>query len=273
MNAVPVLIRSQTGQLRIWDPPKDGVEYVVGADVSEGKVRDRSAVQRRTNINYGDSRPDYSAAVVLELITGLHVASWHGYLSPDLYAGVLAAIGAHYNNALLVPESNGPGVSVISRLTETIGYDNMYVGRLWNVIDLDPNKKQFGFQTNASSRKQLMMHVHSALNSNQLFTRDADLIDELRTMEFDEAGVERARGKNKDDRVLALALALEGRYSSGQNIQSGGGSARQTPEQSYQDQVWAQVRQQQEQLNDRNSRRRRRHDPRWRGAMGPRGRR
>ena len=238
---VPVLSESPTGSMKVWDPPCDDREYVIGVDVAEGKVRDRTALQRRTNINYGSKRPDYSAAVVIELITGLHVASWHGYVPPDEYAGTVAAMGMYYNDALLTVEMNGPGISVLSRLTETLAYDNMYRSRLWNVIGQDPTKPTFGFQTNPSSRKQLMMHVHAAINSNQLFTRDALLIDELRTMEFDEAGVERGRGSNKDDMVLAFALALEGRYASGSQV----APPPRTPandRRGYDDAVWRKVK-------------------------------
>jgi len=169
-----------------------------------------------------------------------------------------------------VVEMNGPGIAVISRLTETLGYDNMYRSRMWNVLDQDPNKPQFGFRTDTSSRKQLMMHVHSALNSNQLWTRDASLISELRTMEFDDQGTERARGKNKDDLVFALALALEGRYSS--NGPAGSPRPKAAPtddKRSYEDKVWHAVRAKQEHQDDRNSRRDRGPRPRWSGR-GPR---
>lgn len=210
----PVLSESPTGSLRVWDDPRSGVEYVIGADAAEGRKRDRTAAMRRGIGSYSDQRPDYSAAIVLEMESGLHVASWHGYIPPDEFATVLAGIGWHYNTALLVPELNGPGLAVVTRLTETLQYDNIYRSHTFNVMDMDPLQPKWGFRTDATTRKILMLRVYESLNSNRLFTRDRALIDELRTMEFDDQGSERGRGNNKDDRVFALALALQGRHTS-----------------------------------------------------------
>lgn len=209
---IPVLTQDRSGNFQMWDHPTDGREYVAGADVAEGKKRDRSAAERRGQIGYGDSRPDYSSITVIEMETGQHVASWHGYLPPDQFATTLAAVGYLYNTALLVPEINGPGLAVITRLSETIRYPNIYRSRIFNVLDQDPLNPSLGFRTDMHSRKILMLRVHEALNSDRLFTRDRRTISELRTMEFDDSGVERGRGKNKDDCVFSLALALQGRY-------------------------------------------------------------
>lgn len=209
----PVLTVSPTGDLRIWDHPVSGQEYVLGADVAEGKARDVSMQAKKKLYKYSDSRPDYSAIVVLEVVTGLHVASWHGYLSPDEFAVAVAAVGFYYNKAHVVVELNGPGLAVLTRLQEQIRYDNLYRQRYFNTYDRDPYAPQFGWQTNRMNRKILITHIHSALNSGSLFTRDAALVDELRTLEYDDQGTERARGKHKDDRVFALALALEGRHA------------------------------------------------------------
>lgn len=242
---LPQLTPTATGSLRIWDHPGD-CEYVIGVDVAEGRKRDRRALERRTGVSYGDDRPDYSAAIVLELVSGLHVATWHGYLSPDEFAGVVAAMGIYYRNALLVVEINGPGGAVIERLNTTLQYDNLYRSRMFNVLDMDPWQPKFGFRTDASSRKVLMMHVHAALNSQQLFTRDERLIHEMRTMEFDDQGTERGRGKNKDDLVFALALALQGRYTS---VGLNGGQEAPAPksgEERYAAQVWEHVKEKQD---------------------------
>lgn len=233
----PMLQPSPTGSFRVWDYPRDELEYVAGIDAAEGRKRDLTQLQRRGVATYSDTRPDYSAIVVLELITGLHVATWHGYVPPDELASIAAAVGSHYNNALLVPELNGPGLAVVTRLIETLHYDNLYRSTLVNMLDQDPLMPRFGFQTNSSSRKILMMRVHEVLNDDRLWTRDERLVRELRTMEFDDQGTERARGTNKDDLVFALALALEGRFRAlGQSP-----AERQPqlpPERSYERRVW-----------------------------------
>jgi hypothetical protein len=122
-------------------------------------------------------------------------------------------LGKYYNNALLVVESTGIGVGVIENMTKVIEYPNLYRSMLINKID--PNdifQSQWGWNTSAQTRPVLMNQLHSILATGDPFTQDKALVDELRTMQIDAQGVPRAIGKDKDDRVLALALALQGRF-------------------------------------------------------------
>jgi hypothetical protein len=241
MSWHPVLTPSPSGSLRIWDPPRDGLEYVAGIDVSEGRKRDITQLQRRGVAAYSDHRPDYSAIVVLELTTGLHVATWHGYVPPSELASIAAGVGAHYNNALLVPELNGPGLAVVTRLNETLHYDNIYRSQLVNMVDVDPLLPRFGWQTTPSSRKILIMHISVALMESRLWTRDSMLVRELRTMEFDDQGNERSRGTNKDDLVFALALALEGRHRT-LGLSPADRQPKLPPDRAYDSRVWNHVK-------------------------------
>jgi hypothetical protein len=248
---IPLLSEDRVGSLRIWDHPRDNFEYVIGVDTAEGRVKDRSAADRRKQFSYSDNRPDYSAAVVLEMESSMHVATWHGYMTPDEFATVCAAIGWYYNTALVVPEINGPGLVVVTRLAETFQYNNLYRTRMFNVMERDPWQPQWGWRTDMHSRKLLIARIHEALNGGHLFTRDRHLIDELRTLEFDDQGVERGKGKNKDDRVLALGMALQGRYEA-----LGGISERKPPRppaRAYEDRIWNIVKQQQEPHDSRSS--------------------
>lgn len=243
----PVLVKSPAGCLKIWDHPSDNAGYVIGADVAEGKQRDVSHLKKGKSYSYASDRPDYSAAVVLEMKTGMHVATWHGYLSPDEFSLVLASLGMYYNDAFMVVELNGPGLAVVTRLTESMRYENMYRARLLNVYTMqDPSAQPIGWQTNKFNRHILIDHISEAINHGNLFTRDRALISEIRTMEIDPAtGTPRARGKNKDDRVFALALALEGRYMSmGYGFSSPEAENRKLA--GYDKAVWDRVRQQQE---------------------------
>lgn len=184
---------------------------MIGADVAEGRVRDK---QMRVRNSITTERPDYSAAIVLERESGTHVATWHGYLSPIHYAVVLAALGWHYNRALLVPEINGPGLGVIEHLVRVIGYPNMYTSKIFGMELMEGGEVCFGWRTTGPTRGILVNRIEEVIASNQLNTRDRMLAKELRTFQFDEQGVPRARGSDKDDLVLALGLALQGRYES-----------------------------------------------------------
>lgn len=206
------------GRLRIWDHPEDGWDYCIGADTAENVVRDRGASRRTKRVSYIDDRPDYSAAMVIEMETGRHIASWHGYEDPSVYGYFLDALGRYYNDALLVPELNGPGISVVERLLD-LRYPNLYRAVQFNDIDPEGPASSWGWRTTQENRPRLISRVSQAINSPTFTTRDKALVDELRTMQYDESGKPRAKGKDKDDRVIALGLALQGRYEALSGIQ------------------------------------------------------
>lgn len=206
------LIPGGGGRFKVWDEPKVRSRYVVGADIAEGKVRDRTRSARAQLYSYSDQRPDYSAAHVTEIETGLHVASWHGYVQPTEFAPLLAAIGFYYNQALIVPEVNAMGVAVVEGLTMVIRYPNVYRSKVFNKVERDFLGVDWGWRTTVQTRPLLIARIDEALNAQGLFTRDKDLIRELRTMQIDETGVPRAKGKDKDDRVIACGLSLQGRF-------------------------------------------------------------
>lgn len=203
---------SPAGHLRVWDEPKAKVEYVVGADIAEGRVRDKGLSGRKKIISYSDYQPDYSAACVVELESGLHVASWHGSINTFDFAAVLYAMALYYNQALVVPEINGPGIATVTCLVETLRYPKVYRSRQYAVMQNPGMATQYGWRTLPHTREHLMFRITEALTQGNLWTRDKQLIDEIRTMERDPNGNPRAIGNNKDDRVFALALALQGRY-------------------------------------------------------------
>lgn len=206
----PILTEVRAGHLRLWEMPLDGHEYVVGVDVAEGKIRDRSASARRKLYSYSNEQPDYTSATVVDLETGKHVASWHGKISPDQFVGPLVALAKYYNQALLVPEVNGPGIVIVIGLRQA-AYPRVYRSKVWIHVDRDVVQDELGWRTSATNRPLLIARVSEWLQHPGM-TRDAGLVDELRTMQFDASGTPRARGHNKDDRVFSLALALQGRH-------------------------------------------------------------
>lgn len=206
------LLESRAGHISIWDPPLVGRRYAIGADVSEGKVRDRVIVRRR--IDTMRDRPDMSAACVVEVESGEHVATWHGWDNPLAYAQALYALGMEYNQALLVVELNGPGVAVVEHLVRVLGYPNMYISKLLARSDMHQNSDvvEYGWRTTQSSKADLIMRIQEALSTKTLRTRDRRLVKELRTMQYDDMGNPRAKGSDRDDLVMGYGLALRGRF-------------------------------------------------------------
>jgi hypothetical protein len=204
------LTPGQSGRLSVWEEPREKAKYVIGIDVAENRVRDRNSIARGKPL-MGLERPDFSCAIVLDLETAFHVATWHGNIDVTEYGIVCAALGRYYNDALLVPEVNGPGLAVVETLSKMVGYQPLYRSKLVNRVDLDPLGTEWGFRTTMHTRVLLIAQIQSLINYGQLFTKDANLVKEIRTMEYDESGTPRGRGRNKDDRVMALGLALIGR--------------------------------------------------------------
>lgn len=205
------LTERERGSLHVWDHPRDRVEYIIGVDTAEGIVRDRAAF-KGAHLTKRDARPDHSAAIVIEAESSLHVASLWGDFPTTAWTPMVAALGYYYNDALLVPEVNGPGIEVVNSLVQRLEYPNVYRRRVVNIITDDPLQVQWGWLTGHSSRKLLIARIEERLNNHQLFTRDKDLISELQTLEIDEGGIERAKYPNKDDRVMALGMALRARW-------------------------------------------------------------
>lgn len=199
------------GNFVYWEKPEPGREYIVGIDTAEGKVRDKPAFAK-AQLLYRDMKPDFSAAIVIEREYGRHVASWHGDIDLIFWPYICAAIGFYYNEALLVPEINGPGCEVVNTLAYRVNYLHLYRNHQPHVIEGDDLTSKFGWFTGPWNRDRLFTRGAEMIAHDPHCTRDPDLIDEIRTIQYDENGVPRARHPHKDDRVLAWCIALQARW-------------------------------------------------------------
>lgn len=202
------------GPLKVWDEAVTGHRYVIGADVAEGKEKpDTMRFRKPGATRFSEDQPDFSAAMVVDVDTGQHVASWHsGSVEPWEFGQVLAALGEEYHMAEIIPEINSIGFSVLEQLSKGVMYPNIYRAKVYNQIDADPLSTQLGWRTTALTKPILIGRLQEIMHSGELFTRDESLISELRTMEIDDQGRAAAKGRNKDDRVIAIALAYQARY-------------------------------------------------------------
>jgi hypothetical protein len=198
------------GRCMIWDHPTATGQYVIGADAAESKQRDIGSYASRVQ-RYRDN-PDYDAAIVLELETGRHVASWHGRVNATEFFHVLAALGWYYNQAVIAVERNSVGSAVVDLLITVAQYPELYRATVFARADVDGPNADVGWTTNQHTRGLLIARIHQALASGVPFTRDQQLCNELRTMQYDNKGEARARGADKDDRVMAFGIALQARY-------------------------------------------------------------
>lgn len=174
--------------LRIWEFPKLGEEYIIGADISEGL-----------------SGGDYSCAQVLSRKSFKQVAVWHGLQDPAEFGRTLLYLGYFYFTALLVPEVNF-GPATVSFLRKE-NYPNLY--RMKTMDSLFPEETdRVGWRTNIHTRRLIIDNLRAVVRDNSLIIVCPETLDEMKTfVKNPETEKIEASPGNHDDFVMALAIA------------------------------------------------------------------
>ena len=195
--------------LKVWEEPVDTAYYVIGADPAYGSSdwADRFCIQ--VFRCYADGMEQVAE-----------------FASPEMntyqFAWVIAHLAGAYKNSTLNLEVNGPGQAVInelrnlkrqaSALAGTAGYDLMNVlGSMSNYIwrrndTLGGISNSIGWITTAQTKERMLSYMKDYFERNMMAVYSTDLIEEMKTIVRDGSSIE-ATGRNKDDRVMAAALA------------------------------------------------------------------
>jgi hypothetical protein len=176
--------------LWIWKYPKTGTDYVISADVSRGDAA------------------DYSAFHVIDTKESEVVAEFKAKIRPDQFAELIYDVGKRYNNALVCPESNTYGYTVIMKLHDK-GYNNLYYAnpkdKYEALYGTDPKLHKIGFSTQGHSRVQILTKLEEILRNKRIIIRSSRCIDELKTFVYSGTKAQALKGKS-DDLILALAI-------------------------------------------------------------------
>jgi len=173
------------GPYKIYQTPKPGGIYAIGADVAEGLASG-----------------DYSTMAVID--RGLDFfASYFDHIAPDLFGKELLKCGRYYEGALLAPEINNHGHTVIA--TIKADYSNIYTRQVQEERG-DEYTEKLGWQTNVKSKMKMLDDFVGAYRDNQLKIYDIDLLKEMLTLFVEEDGDIKLNGK---DRVVAAMIALQ----------------------------------------------------------------
>jgi hypothetical protein len=172
--------------LSLWETPQPDATYVVGADVSEG-------------LEHGD----FSSAHVVKADSGEVVAHWHGHMSPDLFAEELFKLCVWFNTALVAPEANNHGLTVVTALRH-LRYPKIYRTRSLGTLKRE-QQQRFGWYTSVSSKPLMIDEMVANLRSGELSLFCERTKAELETFVRDTKG--RMSGSPFDDRVVSLAIA------------------------------------------------------------------
>ena len=195
--------------LKVWEEPVDTGYYVIGADPAYGSSdwADRFCIQ--VFRCYADGMEQVAE-----------------FASPEMntyqFAWVIAHLAGAYKNSTLNLEVNGPGQAVInelrnlkrqaSMLSGQAGYDLMNVlGSMSNYIwrrndTLGGISNSIGWITTAQTKERMLSYMKDYFERNMMAIYSTELIEEMKTIVRDGSSIE-ATGRNKDDRVMAAALA------------------------------------------------------------------
>jgi len=192
-----MFVADSTGGLKVWEHPSPHEAYVTAVDVGG-----RSATA------------DWSVIAVMGSQPPRVVAQWRGHTDHDLLTWKAAALARHYNNALLVFESNtlessGPGAGevedqgayMLHELYEH--YPNLY----WRQSPEGGTPKP-GFHTNRSTKQMIITELVGAVRDCTYAERDAGACDELAVYQRRQNGSYGARQGYHDDMLMTRAIAL-----------------------------------------------------------------
>jgi len=195
--------------LKIWEEPVDTAYYVIGADPAYGSSdwADRFCIQVLRV--YADGLEQVASFATSELNT-------------YQFAWVISHLAGAYKNSTLNLEINGPGQAVINELRNlkrqaaamgtALGKDLMDVyGNMQNYIwrrndTLGGMSNSIGWMTTSATKERMLTYMKDYFERGMLDLWDMDTIEEMKTTIRDGGSIE-ASGRNKDDRVIACALA------------------------------------------------------------------
>lgn len=194
------LEKRYSNNLWIWEYPDRNKSYVIPADVARGDAS------------------DYSAFHVMDVETGIQVASFKGKIGTREYASLLYAVGTEFNNALIAVDNRNAGWDVVQELVD-MEYSNMYYTHKHDPF-FDPNiqlrknydlvdKKDMtpGFTTTEKVRISMISKLEIALDARELLIQDVRTVNELHVFLWVNGRAQAQSGSN-DDLVSALCMFL-----------------------------------------------------------------
>ncbi len=184
LRAPEPVMREWNGQLERWLPPVAGRRYVVAVDPAGG-----------------GTDGDWSAMEVVDVETGMQCAEFAGHVAGRELSDRAAQLGREYNLAWIAVERNNHGSGVLALLESNARYT-----RIWRGADGQP-----GWLTTSVSRPRLLGQLGAALVESPELFLSRRLLAECRSFVRLPGGGMGARSGAHDDRVMAMAIALEAR--------------------------------------------------------------
>lgn len=190
----------QDGQLEVYEAPKAGRFYAIGADAAEGLASNGVA--------------DFSSADVLDAATWTQVCHLHGDWDPGEFGRVLDELGRWYNTALIIPERNNHGHAVIVSL-QGCDYPDQESDEIFGLYchqeydqQLKTHLRRPGWPTTTKTRPILLQALDDAVDAGDIWIRSKGTVSEMTSFVKLPGGKSGAQEGCHDDRVMSLALAV-----------------------------------------------------------------
>ena len=197
-----VFVPDDDGIVTIFRKPEQGRSYSIGADSAEGID---------VNEGGGTPDPDFSVASVRDRDTGDQVAGLRARIEPAEFGRCLVLLARYYNQAVMVPEANGPGIATIDSVLNN-GYPSGHIFHRNQEPDDDPPQRaeKIGWKTTIVTRPQLISWYDDAIKQFAIYIRDPILAQECRTFVIKPNGKAEHQKGCHDDYVIADALSVVG---------------------------------------------------------------
>ena len=173
-----------------WEYPIEGVNYILSADIARG-----------------DSG-DYSTFHVINVKNMSIASEFKGKIPPDQFASVVYDIARRFNNAIVCPENNAYGYTMLVKLGD-LGYKNIYFSsekeKYRYLYGEGNNIGKAGFNTNKESREKILANFEECLRNGKIKSYSNRLYSELKTFIWNGKKVTAMKGYN-DDLIMSLAI-------------------------------------------------------------------
>lgn len=180
--------------LWIWRTPEHGRRYLISVDTAGG----------------GAGGEDYSTLQIIELRNCEQVAEYKGKVSPDILADWVVQIATYYNNAYIVVENTGIGLST-ALLIKKLDYKNLVYfddnGRIINKYEAQYKQINPGFAMTPLVRPVVLSKLEEFLNRDYIKLYSRRFINEMFTFKV-KNGKPQASNKANDDLIMAMAINI-----------------------------------------------------------------
>jgi hypothetical protein len=190
------------GDLCIWEDPKPGHYYYIGADAARGD-------------DEKDGR-DFAANVGLDGNTGQQAFRYAGHVVPEVHGCYLNSLGRHYNRAMLNGElTGGYGYGTLYVVRDILKYPNLYrwKGKDDKVGSWATSRNAVWYETTQHTRTMLFELMRAALREGSgtageygVILYDDILASQIRMCTRKETGRVDVK-KGHDDILFAAMLA------------------------------------------------------------------